>query len=58
MSQEENRVEGKKPYEAPKLATISLRPEEAVLSHCKTFTTGTFAGFECHAFGQCKSLGS
>lgn len=40
MNQDVNKPEGKKPYEPPQLAKISLRPEEAVLGHCKTTTTG------------------
>jgi hypothetical protein len=35
MNQELNHIAGKKPYEPPQLVTISLRPEEAVLGHCK-----------------------
>jgi hypothetical protein len=31
----------KRPYETPKLTKISLRPEEAVLGHCKTASGGT-----------------
>ena len=35
MSDESNQTEAKKPYEPPQLTAISLRPEEAVLGHCK-----------------------
>jgi hypothetical protein len=35
MSQGESSGDGRKPYESPKLVVISLRPEEAVLGHCK-----------------------
>ncbi len=36
MSHEPNSVETKKQkYEPPQMVTISLRPEEAVLGHCK-----------------------
>jgi hypothetical protein len=35
MDFELNQVDGKKPYEPPQLVTINLRPEEAVLGHCK-----------------------
>jgi hypothetical protein len=35
MNHELNQDDGKKPYEAPQLVTINLRPEEAVLGHCK-----------------------
>jgi len=26
---------GRKPYESPKIVRVSLRPDEAVLGHCK-----------------------
>ena len=35
MSNEITQADGKKPYESPQLVAISLRPEEAVLGHCK-----------------------
>ena len=35
MNNPESQVVGKKPYESPQLSQISLRPEEAVLGHCK-----------------------
>ena len=40
MNQELNQAEGKKQYEPPRLTNISLRPEEAVLGHCKTMSSG------------------
>jgi|GEM_PF-693445 hypothetical protein len=48
--------QGKKPYEAPHLATISLRPEEAVLGHCKVLGTGGAGGSACGF--TCPSAGS
>jgi hypothetical protein len=48
----------KKTYEPPQLATISLRPEEAVLGACKTSHGGgqtTTCGI---IFGGCQNLGS
>ena len=51
----------RKPYESPRLATISLRPEEAVLGHCKTLNSGGSLGSSCNpfGFGQCaNSAGS
>jgi hypothetical protein len=56
MNNEVEQVEGKKPYETPRLTTISLRPEEAVLGHCKT-TGSSFPGFPCTAF-VCSNVGS
>jgi hypothetical protein len=35
MNQQLEKYELKKPYQPPRLTTISLRPEEAVLGHCK-----------------------
>lgn len=35
MNQEFEQADGKKSYEPPCLKVISLRPEEAVLGHCK-----------------------
>ena len=35
MNQGSNPSDGRKIYESPKLVVISLRPEEAVLGHCK-----------------------
>jgi len=51
------RAEGKKTYESPQLTTVSLRPEEAVLGHCKTFNSGGQLGNSCNflGFGQCAS---
>jgi hypothetical protein len=56
MNQELNKADGKKPYEPPQLTTISLRPEEAVLGHCKT-SGSSFPGFPCTAF-VCQNVGS
>jgi hypothetical protein len=49
--------ESKKAYEAPKLTTISLRPEEAVLGACKTATGRDQCGNPCMSF-TCKGIGS
>jgi hypothetical protein len=49
-------TDGKKPYEPPRLQTISLRPEEAVLGHCKT-STGGGVNIGCQFF-TCSSVGS
>jgi len=35
MDQEWKQVDGRKPYQPPQLTMINLRPEEAVLGHCK-----------------------
>ena len=54
-------IVGKAGYEAPKITTISLRPEEAVLGHCKTFSGGNNfnSGGGCTPFPViCNSVGS
>ena len=63
MNQELNGSDGRKPYEAPQLTTISLRPEEAVLGHCKISGGSGPAGNgltgPCEILlGGCMSLGS
>jgi hypothetical protein len=57
MNHELNQVEGKTPYEAPRLTTISLRPEEAVLGHCKTATGTDQCHTPCASF-LCQNVGS
>jgi len=56
MNFESNPADGKKPYEPPRVQTISLRPEEAVLGHCKT-STGGGVNIGCQFF-TCSSVGS
>lgn len=58
MNSQSNQGEGKKLYEPPKVTTISLRPEEAVLGHCKTTTSGSFGFGSCQPLGICNSIGS
>jgi hypothetical protein len=57
MNRELNEADRKKSYEPPQLTTISLRPEEAVLGHCKTGNGGGNQPFGC-AFAACSSIGS
>ncbi|HEV2400266.1 MAG TPA: hypothetical protein VGS27_25235 [Candidatus Sulfotelmatobacter sp.] len=56
MNQELSPKEGKKQYEPPQLATISLRPEEAVLGHCKILGqsshVASICGFTCSNAGS------
>jgi hypothetical protein len=40
MTREIRKADGKTVYEPPRLTVISLRPEEAVLGHCKSTTSG------------------
>jgi hypothetical protein len=59
MNHEPSQSEGKKPYETPRLTTISLRPEEAVLGHCKTPSGGTGGNVCNFFFAPCaQSVGS
>lgn len=49
----------RKPYEPPKVVAVNLRPEEAVLGHCKIATGGGPGPSGCSKMGlTCKSLGS
>lgn len=45
-------------YEPPKVIRVSLRPEEAVLGHCKiTGAAGPVSG-SCISVVACRSIGS
>ena len=48
----------KKQYEQPRVMLISLRPEEAVLGHCKTLGVGGPGGSNCMHLGSCMNIGS
>ena len=49
----------KAPYQAPVVVRVSLRPEEAVLGHCKVSGSAGAASASCKtAFGFCRSQGS
>jgi len=56
----ENGSNGKgerKPYEAPQIVRVSLRPDEAVLGHCKIPgasgpTTGSCSSLFCRTLGS------
>lgn len=58
MDYELRRSGSKKTYDPPRLATINLRPEEAVLGACKT-TTGmsSVCNEPCASF-LCQNVGS
>jgi len=58
MNEEMRQFERKKTYESPQLTVISLRPEEAVLGHCKTATGGGMNGSCQVVFGGCPTQGS
>jgi len=44
-------------YQPPEVVRVSLRPEEAVLGHCKTFSSTGPASGSCRTF-FCKTFGS
>lgn len=57
MNQEPNPVKvDKHKYEPPQLVMISLRPEEAVLGHCKI--SGSVGPIGSCTATFCKSIGS
>jgi hypothetical protein len=59
MDHQHNQPESKKSYEPPQLTTISLRPEEAVLGHCKIAGGAGGPGpGTCTAIVACVSIGS
>jgi hypothetical protein len=55
---DQNGSKDKKRYEPPKITMISLRPEEAVLGHCKNASIGGPGGGGCTHVGSCMVLGS
>jgi hypothetical protein len=63
MDQALKQVDGRKMYEPPRLTTISLRPEEAVLGACKISGGsgpggGSISGPCAILLGGCQPLGS
>ncbi|HEY4052242.1 MAG TPA: hypothetical protein VGL74_00775 [Terriglobales bacterium] len=49
----------KKTYESPQVTIVSLRPEEAVLGHCKSNTSAGPVGSSCQGAGPaCRGSGS
>jgi hypothetical protein len=59
MRKEPNAPHNEKPYEAPKVVRISLRPEEAVLGNCKTSSSAGPVSGSCTTMGSpCMSIGS
>lgn len=53
----EQQPQKKSTYEAPKVVAVSLRPDEAVLGHCKIAGSAGPASGSCKAL-SCRSLGS
>jgi hypothetical protein len=54
MGQKPSQADNRKAYESPRLVAISLRPEEAVLGHCK-IAGGTGPG-QSGMTGPCEIL--
>jgi len=54
---EDNQPQTKLAYEAPKVVAVSLRPEEAVLGHCKIAGSAGPVSGSCRSL-SCRSLGS
>jgi hypothetical protein len=58
MTDERRDPESKKVYQSPRLSVISLRPEEAVLGHCKNASTAGPVSTACTNVGPCMVVGS
>jgi hypothetical protein len=58
MNCEPEQTGSKGSYEPPRLVTISLRPEEAVLGNCKTASSVGPAQPSCTFLTVCKLIGS
>ena len=57
MNYQPNEPDLKKPYETPRVVTINLRPEEAVLGHCKISGSAGPVTSTCTAL-NCMTIGS
>ena len=55
---QETQNPGKTPYQAPLVVRVSLRPEEAVLGHCKVSGSAGPASASCRSAFFCRSQGS
>ena len=56
MSDPNQELKSKKPYEPPKVVAINLRPEEAVLGNCKIGSSNGPVG-SCSTL-HCSTVGS
>ena len=45
-------------YQPPKVMRVSLRPEEAVLGHCKVAGSAGPVSSSCRSVVTCRSIGS
>jgi hypothetical protein len=55
---QKNQDKNKAVYSAPIVVRISLRPEEAVLGHCKVSGSAGPAGASCRTPAVCRTPGS
>jgi hypothetical protein len=58
LMEEEDKKASRTVYEPPKIAVISLRPEEAVLGACKNNSSAGPVGGSCTSAGPCMVPGS
>jgi hypothetical protein len=58
MKQSQNDQVAKKFYEPPKIVTINLRPEEAVLGNCKISGSSGPGNPSCAIVPRCSTVGS
>jgi hypothetical protein len=59
MAKEETpKQPAKAQYQSPLVVRVHLRPEEAVLGHCKVTGTGGAVGGGCRVYTACNSMGS
>jgi hypothetical protein len=58
MKQSQNDQVSKKFYEPPKIVTINLRPEEAVLGNCKISGSSGPGNPSCAIVPRCSTVGS
>lgn len=58
MTEEPNESVKRKTYDSPRLVVISLRPEEAVLGHCKNPSSSGPVASVCTMVGPCQTPGS
>jgi hypothetical protein len=58
MKEEPGSADKRDHYESPKLRTISLRPEEAVLGNCKNMSAAGPVSASCSTVPHCMTVGS
>lgn len=58
MNEAEETQRPRRPYVAPTIEKVELRPQEAVLGFCKSTTVAGPVAGKCKAVGACATLGS